>query len=746
MHHARPEPPEEEQNPRITRPAEAASGPTSVLKTMEVSFNEMGARRSFHVLSEANQAGGFDCPSCAWPDPGERHAVEFCENGAKAIAEEATLRRVTLEFFARHSVEELSRQSDHWLTKQGRLTQPVVLREDRSHYEPISWDEAFRMIGEELQGLSSPNEAIFYTSGRTSNEAAFLWQLFVRMYGTNNLPDCSNMCHESSGYGLRETIGVGKSTIGLHDLEAADCILVIGQNPGTNHPRMLTSLQKAAMRGANIISINPLAETGLKRFQNPQRVSGWMGLGVQIANLHLPVRINGDVALLKGLCKLLVEAGAIDQAFITAHTSGFDEFRASINEVAWSEIYEESGITEEKLKRAFGMIQESRSLVICWAMGLTQHRNGVENVRELVNLALLRGTPKLCCVRGHSNVQGDRTMGIWERMDDSFLDRLGAEFAFSPPREPGFNTVESIRAMHEGRAKVFLALGGNFLSATPDTGLTAEALQKCRLTVQISTKLNRSHLVTGKTALILPCLGRTEKDVQASGAQFVTTENSLNIVATSRGILEPASTELRSEPIIVAGIAQATLGVDWSAFTDDYDRIRDQIERVVPGFKRFNERVRQPKGFVLDNPVSRQEFRTPIGKARFTVNPIRPIRLEPGELLMMTIRTHDQFNTTVYGLDDRYRGVHGGRRVVFLNEQDMTDRQITAGERVDLLSSYEGRERAAANFTVVPYSIPRGCAATYFPEANVLVPMEHYAETSMTPASKSVAIRVRRRG
>ena len=745
MRNARPQPPEEQNSPKITRPAEAASGVTSVIKTMEFALNEMGARRSLHVLSEANQVGGFDCPSCAWPDAGDRHMVEFCENGAKAIAEEATIRRVTPELFAQFSVGELSAQSDHWLTKQGRLTQPMVLREGSEHYEPISWDDAFALIGQELKALDSPNEAVFYTSGRTSNEAAFLWQLFVRMYGTNNLPDCSNMCHESSGYGLRETIGMGKSTITLEELETADCILVIGQNPGTNHPRMLISLQKAALRGANIISVNPLAETGLKRFQHPQQVSGLLGLGTPIANLHLPVRINGDVALLKGLCKLLLDGNTVDNEFIAAHTSGFEELKAHLAEVSWEEIYRESGVAEADLKRACGMIQASRSMVICWAMGLTQHRNAVDNVRELVNLSLLRGAPRLCCVRGHSNVQGDRTMGIWERMDDGFLDRLGAEFQFTAPREAGFNTVEAIHAMHEGKAKVFLGLGGNFLSAAPDTQFTAEALGKCRLTVQISTKLNRSHLITGKQALILPCLGRTEIDRQASGEQFVTTENSLNVVATSKGVLEPASEQLRSEPILVAEIARAVLGLDWSPLVADYNKIRDHIERVVSGFEKFNERVRQPNGFVLDNPVARKEFRTATGKARFTVNPIRPISLEPGELLMMTIRTHDQFNTTVYGLDDRYRGIHGGRRVVLLNERDLAENGISAGDHVDLVSTYGGRERVAENFFVVEYQIPQGCAATYFPEANVLVPVEHFAEGSMTPASKSVAIRIRKR-
>ncbi len=735
-----------EKNPPAVRDVpEVASGLPSIVKTVEYSFRQMGAARSIQLLGRVNQFDGFDCPSCAWPDPeGHRAATEFCENGAKAVASEATKKRLGPEFFEKWSVADLGGQSDLWLNEQGRLVHPMILCEGASHYSPISWPEAFALIGEELKRLDSPDAALFYTSGRTSNEAAFLYQLFVRMFGTNNLPDCSNMCHESSGYGLRETIGAGKSTVTLEDLEHTECIFVIGQNPGTNHPRMLSSLQQAVRNGATIVSVNPLREVGLMRFKHPQEVLGLLGSGTEIAKLHLPVRINGDVALLKGIMKVILEAGALDREFIGEHTCGFEKFAAHLQGADWKEILAESDVPLEQLKAAADVVMRSKSMVICWAMGLTQHRNAVENIRELVNLLLLRGNigkpnAGVCCVRGHSNVQGDRTMGIWERMDDGFLDRLGREFGFEPPRHHGYNTVEAIHAMHDGRAKVFIALGGNFLSATPDTHFTAEALRRCRLTVQISTKLNRSHLVTGKLALILPCLGRTEKD----GAQFVTTENSMNVVASSRGTLAPASDSLLSEPAIVAGMAAATLGVDWNRMVGDYDSIRDHIAHVVSGCEDYNRRVREPGGFRLDNPASRREFKTETGKANFTINPIRPIALQPGEFLMMTIRSHDQFNTTIYGNDDRYRGIYNGRRVVFLNAEDISAAGLRGGQHVNLMSWNEGVERHADGFVVVPYEIPRRCAATYFPECNVLIPVDSYAEGSMTPASKSVVIRLR---
>jgi molybdopterin-dependent oxidoreductase alpha subunit len=753
---SRAQPPEEFTGLDVRPVSEVAGGLPAIMSSMKHVWGEMGVVRGTRALLVMNQKGGFDCPSCAWPDPdGERSVAEFCENGAKAVAEEATMRRVTPEFFRQWSVADLSCKSDFWLGKQGRITHPMVLRSGSSHYEPIGWDEAFGMIAGELNALASPDEASFYTSGRTSNEAAFLYQLFVRQLGTNNLPDCSNMCHESSGSGLTETIGVGKGTVTLEDFNLAEAIFVIGQNPGTNHPRMLTALQAAKRRGCVLVHINPLPETGMKRFKHPQEIFGMLGKGTELADLFLQVRINGDVALLKGIMKEMLEeeerrpGEVLDHRFIEEHTAGFESFAAALAGVGWDEIVEQSGVSREQMRAAARVMMRSRRTIFCWAMGLTQHKNAVANIQEIVNLMLLRGQvgqpgAGLCPVRGHSNVQGDRTMGIWERPRDAFLDALGGEFGFEPPRHHGLDTVESIKAMHEGKTKVFFAMGGNFLSATPDTEYTAEALRRCRLTVHVSTKLNRAHLVTGQQALILPCLGRTEIDEQATGRQFVSTENSMGVVQMSRGGLPPASPHLLSEPAIVARLARATLSqrstVDWEGLVADYDRIRDCIERVIPGFEDYNRRVRAPAGFYLPNLARERQFKTDTGKANFTVHEIPHHPLEPGQYLMMTIRSHDQFNTTIYGLDDRYRGIYNERRVVMLNPEDMQEAGLSQGQTVDLVSHFEGEQRTAHHFIVVPYSIPRRCAATYFPETNVLVPVRSVAEKSNTPASKSVII------
>ncbi len=645
-----------------------------------------------------------------------------------------------------------------WLNRQGRLTHPMLLRRGGDNYEAISWGEAFKLIAGELNELASPDEAIFYTSGRTSNEAAFLYQLFARQFGTNNLPDCSNMCHESSGSALTPTIGVGKGTVTLNDFALAEAIFVVGQNPGTNHPRMLTTLMEAKRRGCKIVHVNPLPETGLRRFKHPQEVFRLLGAGTQLADLFIQVRINGDVALLKGVAKQLLEEEArrpgeiLDRDFIREFTNGFDLYAAAIHETSWDDITEESGVSREEIAKAARIFAESDRTIVCWAMGLTQHRNAVANIQEIVNLLLLRGQigkpgAGACPVRGHSNVQGDRTVGIWERPTETFLNSLASEFRFDPPREHGFDTVKAIRAMHEGRAKVFFALGGNFLSATPDTEFTAEALRRTRLTVHVSTKLNRAHLVTGEQALILPCLGRTERDAQASGEQFVSCENSMGVVQASRGSLEPASDQLLSEVAIVARLARETLGsrstVEWERLAGDYDLIREKIERVVPGFDDYNRRVREPGGFYLPNGARERKFKTASGRAEFTVHPLPKSELGPGQFLMMTIRSHDQFNTTIYSDDDRYRGVHGDRRVLFLNPEDVREAGLKEGQPVDLVSHFEGEERVARSFRVVPYPIPRRCAATYFPEANVLVPVRHVAEHSNTPASKSVVITLR---
>lgn len=752
------QPPEESGLVQISPTSKVAGGVPAIIATAKAAWSEMGVARGVRTLLKLNQKTGFDCPGCAWPEPdGERSHAEFCENGAKHVADEATTKRVTPEFFRERSVPDLAGQSDYWLGKQGRLTNPMVLRRGATNYEAISWDDAFALIAGELNSLNHPDEAVFYTSGRTSNEAAFLYQLFVRQFGTNNLPDCSNMCHESSGSALSETIGVGKGTVTLEDFELAQAIFVIGQNPGTNHPRMLTALQKAKRNGCKLVHINPLPEVGMTQFKHPQEVLAWVGKGTTLADLFLQVRINGDVALLKGIMKEVLAfeerrpGQVLDHEFIRNSAEGFEEFAAALGQAHWGDILDQCAVSKTHIEDAAKIFVESERTIFCWAMGLTQHKNAVGNIQEIVNLMLLRGQigkpgAGLCPVRGHSNVQGDRTMGIWERPTDAFLDKLGAEFNFEPPRRHGYDTVKAIAAMHEKKARVFFALGGNFLSATPDTEYTADALRSCKLTVHVSTKLNRAHLITGEQALILPCLGRTETDLQATGPQFVTTENSMAVVQASRGFLPPASADLLSEPAIVARLASATLGarstVDWQELTADYDLTRDHIERVVPGFDNYKARVRQPGGFHLPNPARERIFKTASGRAVFTVHPLPQHNLEPDQYLMMTIRSHDQFNTSIYGLDDRYRGVYNGRRVVFLNRDDMRLANLADGALVDLISHFNGEERIARRFVVVPYSIPRRCAATYFPETNVLVPLRSVADKSNTPASKSVVISI----
>jgi molybdopterin-dependent oxidoreductase alpha subunit len=768
----RAEPPPETDAIRVTHPARVAGGLKAVIKTAEFIIREPGLFRGIAALSHLNQFDGIDCPGCAWPDPDEDRSLnEYCENGAKAIAEEATAKRCTPEFFREWSVSDLSRQSDFWLGHHGRLTHPMVLRGGSEHYEPIAWDEAFAMIASELNALSTPDQAIFYTSGRTSNEAAFLYQLFVRQFGTNNLPDCSNMCHESSGVALKEVIGVGKGTVTLEDFDLADTILIIGQNPGTNHPRMLSTLQRAARRGATIVSVNPLAEVGLTRFKHPQEVLHLFGPGTKIAKYFVQVRLSGDLAFFKGLCKeILEEEGRrpgeiINRAFIEAKTSGFEAFRSAIAAASWDELIGGSGISRSQMREIAQVVMRSKCMICCWAMGLTQQRQAVATIQEIVNLMLLGGHmgrpgAGVCPVRGHSNVQGDRTMGIWEKMPDSFLDRLRDVFSFEPPRKHGWDVVESIKAMHRGEAKVFLAMGGNFLSAAPDTEFTAEALSRCNLTVHVSTKLNRAHLITGRQALILPCLGRTDRDVPIDEtqhetqhesrheSQFVSVENSMSIVHTSRGNLEPPSTELLSEPAIVARLAVATLGtrtsVDWLHLVEDYDRIRDLIAQVVPGCDDLNRRVRQKGGFYLSNAARDDDYETKSGKANFVASALEPVRLQPGQFLLTTLRSHDQYNTTIYGLDDRYRGIFHGRRVVLMNPEDLSEQGWKPGELLDITSHFrnDGIEelRTAPRFMVVPYEIPRRCVATYFPEANVLVPIGSVALRSNTPTSKAVVV------
>jgi molybdopterin-dependent oxidoreductase alpha subunit len=761
--HGRPraETPEEFTGLRVTPRAEVAAGLKAVYVALKHVASEAGVVRGLRVLNELNQKGGVDCMSCAWPDPdGHRSAVaEYCENGAKAIAAEATKKRVTPEFFRQWSVADLSYKSDYWLDRQGRITHPMILRRGATHYEPISWEDAFALIAAEINKLASPDEAIFYTSGRASNEAAFLYQLFVRQLGTNNLPDCSNMCHESSGTALTEAIGIGKGTVTLEDFQRTDAIFIIGQNPGTNHPRMLTTLQEAKRKGVTIVSINPLPETGLLHFRYPQEVRGVLGdvlgFSTKLTDLFLQVRINGDMAALKGIMKEMLAAEAenpgkiLDHDFIMNHSAGFAEFKEALEKVSWDDIIEQSGLTREEIRAAADVVMRSKRIIACWAMGLTQHKNAVGTIQEVVNMLLLRGSigkpgAGVCPVRGHSNVQGDRTVGIWERPRPEFLDSLAKEFDFEPPRKFGYDTVEAIKAMHERKAKILFALGGNFLSATPDTEFTAQALRNMRLTAHVATKLNRAHLITGEQALLLPCLGRTEIDRQAEGEQFISTENSMGVVQMSKGVLEPASPHLKSEPAIIAGLARAVLGartkVDWEAMAANYDRIRDAIERTIPGFEDYNRRVREPGGFYLPNAAREGVFKTATGRANFTVHELPIHKIPADRWVMMTVRSHDQFNTTIYGLDDRYRGIHNERRVIFLNQKDIEQAGLRAGQVVDLRSYFNGKERTARHFIIVPYDIPRRCAATYFPEANALVPIESVAERSNTPTSKFVII------
>lgn len=750
------QPPEKHGRLKIKKPKENAGGIPAVTNALQHVYGQVGVIEGTKMMLDLNQFHGFDCPGCAWPDPDDkRAAAEFCENGAKAIAEEATTSKVDKNFFSRFSVAEISTWSDYNIGKSGRIVEPFFLDEGSRHYKPISWDKAFNLIGEKLRSLASPDEAIFYTSGRTSNEAAFLYQLFVRQYGTNNLPDCSNMCHESSGAALSETVGIGKGSVKLEDFYEAEVIFIIGQNPGTNHPRMLTALQKAKKNGAVIITANPLYEAGLLNFKHPQKAADIFGNGTSLTDLYLQVRVNADVPMLMAINKLLLQkeeeqGNVLDKDFIKSKTAGFEEYKKYLRDFDLNELIELSGIPSEEIYKAADIIASKRKIIICWAMGLTQHKNAVDNIREIVNLLLLKGSigkpgAGTCPVRGHSNVQGDRTMGIWEKANPPFIKKLEEVFNFTAPKEDGYDTVHSIKAMAEGKAKIFIALGGNFLSATPDTEYTANALQQCDLTVHISTKLNRSHLIHGKQALILPCLGRTEKDLQKEGEQFVSVENSTGVVHSSRGQKEPVSDKLLSEVKIVAGMARAVLSeeskIDWEGITDNYDRIRDYIEKVIPGFEDYNLRVKKPSGFYLPNGARINEYDTTTGKANFSLNKLPQHDLHNDEYLMMTIRSHDQFNTTIYGLHDRYRGLYNERRVVLMNENDMKRAGLKEKDKVDLKSFYE-TERTASSFLVVPYNIPPQCVAAYFPEANVLVPHNYYAEKSHTPISKSVKIKI----
>ena len=750
--------PEHFTNLKTQEPQKNSVGFTSIKKAIGQVSKYMNPVDAFKLAVKMNQKDGFDCPGCAWPDPDDERSSlgEFCENGIKAIAEEAQNKTIGTDFFDKYSVDELAGWSDFEIGKSGRLAEPMFLSEGATHYQPMSWEDAFKKVGQHLNDLNHPDEAVFYTSGRTTNEAAFLYQLFVREFGTANLPDCSNMCHEASGSALSETLGIGKGSVTLDDLYKAEVVMVVGQNPGTNHPRMLTALEKCKNNGGKIIAVNPLPEAGLIKFTNPQNPLKLLTGGTQIADVFVPITINGDVAFFKAILLKLLEkdeaqGDVFDKAFINEFTQGYDAFISDLKRYNFNECLKASGVSLDIFNHVFDLILNNNKIIICWAMGLTQHENAVDNIRELVNLLLLKGSigkkgAGTCPVRGHSNVQGDRTVGIWESAPQAFLDKIEDKYGFKPTTKHGYSVIDAIKAMHDKKAKVFFGLGGNFISAVPDTSYSAKALANCSLTVHVSTKLNRSHLVTGTEALILPCLGRTEKDYQKTGVQVQSVENSMGIVSSTKGVLEPCSKDLLSEVAVVCGIANATLKarskINWLAYKDDYKLVRDDIAEVVEGFDDFNKRLKQPAGFYLPNGARIRQFKTKTGKANFSINKLPEWELKSDELIMMTIRSHDQFNTTIYGLDDRYRGVFNERRIIFMNREDMKTRNLQEQQVVNLKSEYNGVIREANKFKVVGYDIPKNCCATYFPETNVLVPLDSFAHTAKTPASKSVKITI----
>jgi molybdopterin-dependent oxidoreductase alpha subunit len=755
--------PEELLDLKLTRPKKWAAGIPAVYESGKDVIEEAGLVRGMKGLFHMNKKGGFDCSSCAWPDPDDDRSpiAEYCENGAKALAEEATTKKISASFFAQNSVAELAKLNDFEIGKKGRIAEPVYLPKGGSNYRPITWDGAFKLIAGHLNALKSPDEAVFYTSGRTSNEASFMYQLFVREFGTNNMPDCSNMCHESSGVALTETIGIGKGTVTLNDFYDSEIIIIAGQNPGTNHPRMLSALEKAKKKGAKIIAVNPLHEAGLIAFKNPQTVKGMLGMGTQLADLYLQVKINGDMALFKAIEKLLYEAElkmpgkVFDREFIQKQTVGYREVINDLERYDVEDLALAAGVPLSMINEAAEMLKHKSKIIVCWAMGITQHVNGVDTIKEIVNLILLKGSigkagAGLCPVRGHSNVQGNRTMMIWEKPSEKQLDKLKAVFGFEPPRKKGFDTVEAIKAMHEGKLKVFFAMGGNFLSATPDTAYTARAIQNLKLSVHVSTKLNRSHLVHGEEALILPTLSRSDQDIINGNAQFISCENSMGVVQMSKGILEPVSNNLLNETMIICRLAKATLGnksvIDWDKYANSYDEVRDIVAKVIPGFEAYNKKVKQPGGFYLPNAPREGKFKTEKhgNKAVFSVTKLPEHKLADDEYMMMTIRSHDQFNTTIYGLEDRYRGVHNERRVIFMNEKDIALAGFKSGDKVDLFNYHGGNERVARLFVIVPYDIPERSAATYYPETNVLVPIDCVAEKSNTPTSKLVIIKIKK--
>jgi molybdopterin-dependent oxidoreductase alpha subunit len=747
----------------------AAAGWGALKAVADAVRGQMDIVKETRGLLSMNQPHGFDCPGCAWPDPKHTSSFEFCENGAKAVSWEATSKRTTPEFFAVHTVDDLWKWSDFDLENEGRLTHPMVYDRATNHYLPISWDDALAKIGAALRALPHPDMAEFYTSGRASNEAAFLYQLFAREFGTNNFPDCSNMCHEATSVGLPESIGVGKGTVSLEDFDHCDALFCIGHNPGTNHPRMLTTLREVSRRGVPIIVFNPLRERGLERFTAPQSPIEMLTLSsTPIASTYYLVRVGGDIAVLKGIMKTLVAldrkslaeggSGVLDREFITKHTTGIEKLLADLDATSWEEIEKASGLSRSDIESVGSIYAKAERVIINYGMGITQHRHGTANVQQIANLLMLRGNigregAGISPLRGHSNVQGDRTVGITENPNDELLNGITRVFGFDPPRNKGHNAVEAVEAIRDGRAKALVCLGGNLAVAMSDPEVTFKAMKNLDLAVHIATKLNRSHLLLAKQSFILPCLGRTEIDIQAAGRQSVTVEDSMSMVHASRGGLKPASEHLRSEPEIIAGMALATLPntrVGWTDLVADYGKIRDCIEAIFPAFAGFNNRIEIPGGFRLYVAASEREWLTPTGKANFLVYPgldEDPCAPDREALTLTTVRSHDQYNTTIYGMNDRYRGITGRRDVVFVNEHDLARRGLKHGDLVDISvvphAGTRSNGRVMRNLTAVAHDIAQGSIAAYYPEANVLVALDHYDAKSGTPSYKSIPVLLR---
>ncbi|MDR4534647.1 FdhF/YdeP family oxidoreductase [Glutamicibacter sp. PS] len=748
-----------EDDLKVSKPKSSAAGLEAVMVSLQRGFAQAGPSRTVRSMLRVNQRGGFDCPGCAWPESitGKRKPAEFCENGAKAIAEESTARTVTPEWFEEHPISVLEQKTEYWLGSQGRITHPMIIRAGETHYTPISWGDAFATIAEHVNA-TTPDRCVFYTSGRTANETAFLYQLLARSIGTNNLPDCSNMCHESSGTAMNPTIGIGKGTVSLEDFDHAELIFVVGQNPGTNHPRMLSALSEARERGARVVSINPLPEAGLMGFKDPQRASGMMGKSAPISSDFLQIKVGGDLALFQAFGHLLLQAEeqnpgtVIDQAFIDSATEGFEAYRQARSEIDWAATEEATGLSREQITEIAQLLAKSKATIICWALGLTQQPHSVPTLKEIINLLLLQGNfgkpgAGACPVRGHSNVQGDRTMGIWEKPTEALLASLDAEFGITSPRAHGYDSTETLHAFEHDEVDVFVSMGGNFALANSDTEALEAGMRRAKLTVHVSTKPNRSHVVHGQTSLILPTLGRTDKDDKhPKGAQFLSVEDSMSVIHSTQGRLTPVSEHLLAEPVIVARMAQAILGddhpVDWRSMAEDYDVIRDHIARVLPGFEDFNRRVRQKNGFVLPNPPrDTRSFATSSGRGQFTVSEFESLSAPEGHLILQTMRSHDQYNTTFYGLDDRYRGIKDGRRVILIHPDDLAETGFADRDLVDVISTFAGSERRANRFRLVSYPTARGCVAAYYPEANALVHRDLVARESNTPGFKAMMVR-----